>query len=283
MLPSFYIIGERKCGTSSLFRYICNHPEVVPGRLKEPNFFVHSEAYIRENWAKYLNNFPDFDADSHTLTWPELDSKGNLFEEEIHFTVSRHMITGESSANTLVDVSPRKLMSFLPNIKLIVILRDPVPRAFSHYKMFHRFKMEGRPLGFELLPFSEMVQWEIDQINKGKKTPTIFPGLYYQNLKPWIDTFGREAIYIAFLEKLIEHPWKIMQEIFEHLGISSFVQEHYDRYNIAPPSEIPKRELEFLKRYYLAHNKRLFQYLEMDNLWNYKAENYGEAKDFTNK
>ena len=267
MLPTFYIIGERKCGTSSLFRYICNHPNVAPGRLKEPNFFKNSTSYIQSHWDDYMANFPKYGEMSHTLSWPELNESGQLYEEQITFPVAEHMITGESSANTLVDVPPSRLHQFLPELRLIIILREPVARTYSHYRMFQRFAEEGRPLGFELLPFEEMIAWEIREITAGNQTPTVFPSLYIQHLKPWIETFGRESIHITFLEQLINHTEEVMQAVFEHIGLPAFVQKRYVKYNVAPPDQIPPSVEDQLKTFFKTHNEALFRFLGIENVW----------------
>ena len=129
MFLLFFIIGERKCGTSSLFRYICNHPLVVPGKLKEPNFFTNTRSYIISNIEKYWNNFPLKNQKSTELQWPELDNQGTLYEESISFDIHPSSVTGEASANTFVDVEPQILKEYLPNCKLIILLRESIGKG----------------------------------------------------------------------------------------------------------------------------------------------------------
>lgn len=270
MLPSFYIIGERKCGTSSLFRYLCNHPQVVPGRLKEPNFFIQEEQEIQKNWSKYLDNFPTQESKTSMLKWPELNDDGVLFEEKIVFQIGEEVITGEASANTMVDVDPEKLKRFLPDLKLIIILREPVERTYSHYRMFARFQQEGRSLGMNLMPFSEMIDWEIAVIKSGSPSPFVYPSRYYETIRPWIETYGNDQVLVLFLSELLKQPARVMNQVFKYLGLPEFLQPEYGQYNVAPPTSLPPEAAERLKAYFNPYNELLFQYLRRENHWVYE-------------
>ena len=99
--PSFFIIGERKCGTSSLYRYLVAHPNVLPCALKEPNFFGKGVDYVQQNIAEYWSMFPAKDSEATIeFSWPELNKQGILYHEDV--VVERktgiNYITGEASA-----------------------------------------------------------------------------------------------------------------------------------------------------------------------------------------
>ncbi len=269
MIPSFFIIGERKCGTSSLYRYLCEHPQVLPGKLKEPDFFSKPMEVNKNSFQQYLKNFPRKDSQQETLAWPELDEQGILFEEKISFQKqSKNLITGEASANTLVEGDPKLVNRFLPNCKILILIREPVQRTYSHYRMFERFKAEGRSMPFKLLPFEEMIHWEIDQINSGHKSPFIYPSLYIKTITRWIRAFGSKNVMIHFSMELnsIDKCQETLQSLFEFLGIDPYKISNFKKYNKAP--EIAKVPcLEFLQSYFKTYNQRLFEYLGSENLW----------------
>ncbi len=267
MTPSFFIIGERKCGTSSLFRYLTSHPNICPGKLKEPNFFVHDKAYIKANWNNYLENFPKLGDRSIQLDWPELNHEGVLFEEQVDFTVDQDMITGEASANTLVDVAPEKLDYFLPHCKLIVILREPVARTYSHYRMYDRFVKEGRTINFPLLPFEQQMNSEIEAIKNGRKSPILWPSLYSKTLLPWMKYYSNRRIKLIWSQDLKKNPQKILSSICSYLGIDDYNWKSFEYYNQAPKEEIPASAKSMLLDFFKEYNDQLFEYLCLENKW----------------
>ena len=168
--PSFFIIGERKCGTSSLYRYLVAHPNVLPCELKEPNFFGKGAAYVHENIAEYWQLFPEKETtETIQFEWPELNKAGVLYHETVKVArnVDTKYITGEASVNTFYDVNPQLVQKYLPTTKLIVLFRNPVERAFSHHRMFQRFQEEGRDLGFKVNDFETDILSELAVIKKG--------------------------------------------------------------------------------------------------------------------
>ena len=270
MTPTFFIIGERKCGTSSLCRYLCQHPQVLPGRLKEPNFFGGTKTITRKSFQKYLDCFPLQNSTKSTLDWPELDKKGLLYEEQIHFDKSHGgLITGEASANTLVDADPLMVKKFLPQCKLIICLREPVARTWSHYRMFQRFKREGRQIGFDLKPVTEMVEWEIKEIQAGRQTPTVYPSLYMKSIPFWIEVFGKNQVMIISVHDL-DNPALFkdtLNRIFGFLGICSFHSIEPRKFNLAPIAALPLEPSQLLADFFQPYNEKLFDYLDRSDLW----------------
>jgi hypothetical protein len=125
MLPNFIIIGAMKGGTSSLYRYIASHPDVVPSSTKETDFFKTVDDFNKGlNWYKSL-----------------FRKNGKLaFEASPNYT-KRHMFPGV----------PARMYSVLPETKLIYVLRDPIDRVLSHYVHNYAHGRESRP-------FSEVIR-----------------------------------------------------------------------------------------------------------------------------
>lgn len=270
--PSFFILGERKCGTSSLFRYLVDHPQVLPGKWKEPQFFSkHSPAYIAENIESYWAFFPTINGDDQAvLTWPELDPEGVLFEEEIHFKRNndQSFITGEASANAFCEVNPSLLYQYLPHVKFLLLFRDPVARAFSHHRMFLRFQEEGRELGKRIENFETEMENEMKAHLRGEKTFFIEPGLYIRQLEKWRSIYPKEQFRVYFSEQLAspESSRELLSDIQNYLNLPyyPYPTELERRYNQAPKAVIPVEIGRKLRSFYQPFNEQLAQYLSIE-------------------
>jgi len=280
--PSFFILGERKCGTSSLFRYLLEHPHILPGKWKEPQFFSkHSPAYIAEHIDEYWSLFPKKEGEEQAiLTWPELDREGNLFEEKVHFERKNNafFITGEASANSFCEVNPSLLFQYLPEIKFILLFRDPAARAFSHHRMFLRFQEEGRVLGRKIEDFETEIDKEITAHQKGKTTFFIEPGLYIKQLKKWRAIFPKNQFRIYFSHQLAspDSARELLSDIQNYLNLPlyHYTSELDRRYNQAPQASMSKEIEQKLRSFYRPYNKLLAQYVEkkLPSSWSEKEK-----------
>ena len=275
MKPSFFIIGERKCGTSSLYRYLLQHPNVLPGERKEMQFFTQHSEHVRQHFASYLQRFPDSSGEqSLHLRWPELDERGVLHEEEIHFarTKGRHYISGEASADTFCDADPTLLKELLPDLRLILILRDPTERAFSHHRMFRRFATEGRDLGFAVGDFATDMQSEIRRVASGETTPCISPSVYQHNLPRWSKIWG-PALLVLFSADLgsVDRFPPLMKRVLTHLSLPSKNYTLARRYNQAPPSLMPQAIGQQLRSFFAPYDQALQEQLALPLPW-HKAQ-----------
>lgn len=272
--PKFFIIGERKCGTSSLYRYLIQHPNVLPCALKEPNFFGKGGSYVQNNIADYWKLFPKKDQiKDRVFSWPELNNKGILYHEDVIIprVANRMYITGEASANTFFEVDPPLVHQYLPKIKLILLFRNPVERTFSHYRMYQRFQEEGRDLGFRVQDFSTEVNKEIALISNGKEGDYLTPSIYLPILKKWVQTFGRSAIQIYFTEdlKYSKKASHIMASIQQQLGLPYYKYGDFltRRFNEAPTVTMPIDVHQKLSKFFKPYNIELFDYLGLPNQW----------------
>lgn len=272
--PSFFIIGERKCGTSSLYRYLVQHPNILPCALKEPNFFGKGESYVPANIAKYWSLFPPVHSEEdRTFIWPELNEAGILYEEEVSVqrVKNRHYITGEASANTFYEVAPSLVKTYLPNVKLIILLRHPVDRAFSHHRMYQRFQEEGRKLAFTVHSFEEDVVAEMTAIKAGKSGQYLSPSIYLPSLKKWVDVFGKAAIRIYFTEdlRLPKQAAIVLADLQNFLELplydyGDFLEKHFNR---APSAQFSTELRQRLGQFFQPYNQALFDYLNLPNRW----------------
>jgi len=132
--PEFMLVGAMKCGSTSFARYLSAHPQVkVPGP-KEPNFW---------SWHRYPARYQDFFVN----------------ESPLHDPGPGQYISGEFSTSSLVHpLVPRRVQANLPGLRIFVLLRNPVDRAYSHFMMS---KMAGLE---EAYPFDEIVRREMDEV-----------------------------------------------------------------------------------------------------------------------
>ena len=272
--PSFMIIGERKCGTSSLFRYLCEHPQILPPSIKEPNFFSQYSYSIDKKFKEYLHLFPNLDQPKTSLDWIDLNERDQLTTERIDFELGSgtNYITGEASANTFSTVDPRKIHKYFPEMKFILLMRNPVSRALSHHAMHRRFKKEGR-WQFQWVG-SPNRDFKIEMVLRktGLKGPYLSPGCYLENLRKWLLLFPLKNFLILTIDELkpnrIERTMEALYEFLSVEPISSFeLLKH--RYNAATyPQDIDPQLHIALKEFFEKHNTQLQSFINRKFGWN---------------
>lgn len=275
MRPKFFIIGVNKCGTSSLYRYLVAHPYVLPCAKKEPNFFgQHSADYIASHMDEYFALFPtnEYRGDL-SFNWESSDQAGTSPVTKIHVRrdPGQAYITGEASANTFHDVCPSLLHSYLPDVKLILLVRNPAIRAYSHHRMYSRFRAEGNELDVEVRDFETDIEVELEAQARGEKTLYISPGIYIDKLMEWAGQYGNEQVKVIVSEELAQpgRAKSIMQEMEDYLGLP-----HHDygdflsrQFNHAPPSELAPELRARLTDFYDPYNRSLQKYLGRELYW----------------
>ncbi len=217
ILPNFLIAGSAKCGTSSLHVHLAQHPEIFMSKRKEPRFFSSQfmsfplggpKDYRVEKWC--VKNFDQYKA---------------LFENASGFKA-----VGESSADTLYFYKHTipLIKQYLGDPKIILILRDPVKRAFSAYQHLVR---DGR----ESLPFEDALLAEPERIKANYELIYHYRSVshYYDPVKAFKDSFT--DVKVILNEELAKNTHATLQEIFEFLDVSSdyVVQDTATRYNVS--------------------------------------------------
>ncbi len=233
VLPNFLVIGAARAGTTSLYYWLKSHPEVFVPDVKEPCFFVHGYTHRISDWEEYLSLFEP--------------GRGKI-------------AIGDCSATYLAaPESPAWIKEKLGNLKIIVLLRNPVERAFSLYSWMI---MEG----YEWLPTFERALEEEERRFSSRafqnKNPEYFwdylyfrSGLYYQQVKRYLDTFEPELIQIYLFEDLKNNPSQVYKNICQFLGISNGFQPDFSVHNA---SRLPQFiRLQYLLRWFCRLSERL--------------------------
>ncbi|MEL7533404.1 MAG: sulfotransferase, partial [Bacteroidota bacterium] len=257
-------------GTSSLYRYLVAHPQVLPCQLKEPQFFSKGPHFVEREIESYWALFPprQYQGDL-SFVWPELNEQGRIYHLDVQKKrlAGQTYITGEASANTFREVSPSLLQQYVPEAKLILCLRDPVERCFSSHRMHQRFQAEGRDQGFSVKDFQTDIEAEL----AGEHHRYLACSRYLDHLPAWIDTFGRDRLQIVITEELgdPQRAPQIMADLIDFLGLSShdYGEELQKRYNQATKADLPGHMRQRLKSYFQPHNEALAQYLGRELAW----------------
>jgi len=201
--PNFFIVGAPKAGTTSLYLYLKKTPSIYMSPVKEPRYFSPKSAKRSSmSRVKNKNNYLDL-------------FKGVKDEKAI----------GEASSVYLRDEeSPELIKKTIPNAKIIIILRNPIHRAFSHYLM----SIIG---GRNTKPFSEDLQLFVRSPEKNSRflRAIIDPGFYYESTKRYVQIFGDANVKIIIFEEFIKNQKEIFREILRFLDVDSELPENMDK------------------------------------------------------
>lgn len=221
IFPNFLIIGANKGGTSSLYSYLQQHPEIFMSRVKEPNFFV--------NWDEERDG-AGTKPDPKEPNWKDWRPISSLAEYREMFQVPAGMkAAGEASTAYLANKEcAAKIFRYNPDMRIIAILRDPVSRAFSNYLMYVR-------LGHEDKEFSVAVEEELSgkrgYLPQGRHYLSL--GFYHESVSEFIRVFGKERVRVYLTEELKHHPAELFADAFGFLGVDpSFVPDTSRKSNV---------------------------------------------------
>lgn len=204
-LPTFLILGTAKAGTTSLYHHFKNHPEVFMSPVKEPNFLAledmevsfqgPGDEKINQRSITCLGDYRSLFADSESLP-----------------------VRGEASTLYLYSpVAPQRIQQHTPTAKLIVMLRNPVERAYSAYLNLRRDKREP------LSSFSDALAAEQERIRANWQHIWHYAhmGLYAQQLRRYFKLFSRDQMKVIFFERFVHDVPGTLARIADLLEISN--------------------------------------------------------------
>ena len=212
-LPDFLVVGAAKAGTTSLYYYLREHPGVFLPKVKEPNFFA---------LEGLTANFRDPSSPRSVNAWSVtgFDDYGALFA-----AAKPEQASGECSPFYLYsDRAPRIIKKYVPQIRLVAVLRNPIDRAFSSFMYFRNNGLE--PL--------ESFHAALDEEERRMEHGWFFiwhyksAGLYHDQLRRYFDCFGREQILILFHEDLLTDPLRTIQRVYEFIGVDPTFEPRSD-------------------------------------------------------
>lgn len=200
LLPDFLIIGAGKSGTTSLDKYLKQHPEIFIPAIKEPNFFGYEHIRIE-------------DLASDPAEMRHYEGSVTNFEEYVRLfnNAGPKQVKGETS-NTYMyhPQAPERIHHYIPDVKLIAILRQPANRLYSRY--LHLARDNRTPTeNFSDCLNRDNIWW--------KRNDLVREGFYFRNLSPFYKLFPAENIRIYLYEELNNQPAQVLEDIYRFLGV----------------------------------------------------------------
>lgn len=242
-LPSFLIIGGIRCGTTSLIHYLDDHPSVGTSAIDEVHYFDWN---FEEGESWYRSWFP--------MT-----------------VLDRPQIVGESSPSYLMNpLVPARAADLLPDVKLVVLLRNPVDRAVSHYHLRRSGRRE-RHTTFEAALADE------DQrlgprnhrgVDIGGRIDCYFEqGSYVTGLRRWLEHFDRSQLHVVDSGELFDDTAVAHRRVQEFLGVAPHTLDEYPRFNSATYGAVDLDTRARLAARYEPINEELYELIGRDFGW----------------
>ena len=256
-LPNFLIVGANKAGTTSLHEYLKQHPQILMSPIKEPMFFV---------WAG--RNIPD-DSMNRMAKKKEIINNIDSYKK-LFLSDKRYIAIGESSTAYMTNPNvPDNIKKLIPKMKIIAIIRNPIERAYSHYRMFVKERIEVR----------SFMRSVIEELEKPEIVPLpqryLKRGFYSDNLIKYRNKFGPENVKIILFETFVNKTSEVLKEIYCFLNVdATFRAKLGDKFNVGiindnylhiqnriimaiyrknPKKLAGLRVVEFIERYFTNH------------------------------
>jgi len=259
-LPDFLVIGTKRGGTTSLWRYLIQHP-LVPRLF--PAWNTKTSHYFEDNWTRgeawYRSHFPT--------------QRQRVALERKHGAPAK---VGEAAPLYMFHpLAAARVAALMPQARMIVLLRDPVERAYSHWK-------ERRTEGTEPLDFAEALAAEPARTAGEKERLIAEPGSvstaydwysyrargrYLEHLAPWLSHFDRDQFLFLPSETFYRAPAESYAVALSFIGLPPFDLGSYDVYNDRPSKGMDPGVRAELTDYYRPHNAALSARLGMSFDW----------------
>ncbi|MCB0704428.1 MAG: sulfotransferase domain-containing protein [Saprospiraceae bacterium] len=247
--PDFIIIGVQKGGTSSLFRYLEQHPDTKMPYRKQLHFFDRS---FNKGLRFYQQAFP-----------LSMFSKGKITGEATPFYVFHPRVA-------------ERMHQVLPDVKLILMLRNPIDRAYSHYQMKKDQGWEDaetfeEALGKEKVRLAtELAKMEADPNYYSKiyrNFGYLSRGNYAEQLEKWLKYFPKEQILILESEEFFSKPMDSLERVYAFLGMKSFRPPSLKAFNSREYDPLDPALREKLQNHFRPYNEKLAKMLDWPIDW----------------
>jgi hypothetical protein len=231
-LPDAMIIGAMKAGTSSLHYYLTQHPQVIAPLRKEVHYFdlnfARGESWYRANFGRLGQGGVNIDSSPYYLFHPQV---------------------------------PQRAHALVPHARLIVLLRDPVRRAYSHY--WHERDKGREPLSFDDAIAAEpdrigrdherLASGEIERSEAHQYFSYLARGRYAEQIAPWLRFYGRDRLLALRFEDLAQAPLPALNRTLEFLGLPAVQHAKLEPRNTRRYPAIEPATAERLRDYFAPH------------------------------
>jgi hypothetical protein len=253
--PGFVMIGVQRCGTTSMFRMLAAHPQAVHAYRKQVNYFDLN--YARPmSW--YYGHFP--------MASQARRRAGNL-GEPVAFEASGYYIYHPFALE--------RMARDLPDLRLVVMLRDPVERAYSAYK--HEYAR-----GFETETFERALELEdsrlageVDRMRQDIGYESLphrhhsykHRGQYAEQLERVFEHYPRSQVHVLESELYFSQPAQEYGRLLEFLGLRPYQPAQFTQLNARPGTPLQTETRDALREYYRPHDERLTELLGRAPNW----------------
>jgi hypothetical protein len=216
----FLIIGAPKAGTTSLFEYMRAHPQIHMPAEKEIYFFNIDRNY-RRGWDWYVSTV------SHDAPLGAVCGEATTeYMSGVPYDDAASDGQGPSAwsnrdRRALEELIPRRIHKALPDVKLICVLRDPVKRAYSHYRMMALGNVESRPFEEVIEELLEPGTLEQTRVMRSRVNGYVVNGEYSRLLDGFLRVFPREQLKVIFSDDLSMRPADTLADVFDFVGVSA--------------------------------------------------------------
>ena len=249
VLPDFLIIGAKRCGTTTLYENLSEHPCIEKSAHDNIGFF-NDNFLLGINW--YKSHFPTMQKKK------EIKKKYGKF---VTYDVTTSYMRRNDTAI--------KIKETIPDVKIIAILRNPVDRAYSEYNT--NSKNESSNETFENLVLQEINTYhkikDHDTEILIKKLKLIGKGLYEIQLKKWFEIFSRDSILILATEEFAIEPNSLYSKIFRFLELPEYKIKNTQKFNKNTYSIMSDKTRQILLDFYSSENKKLFNLIGQEFDW----------------
>lgn len=221
--PNFFIVGAPKCGTTSLYEYLKQHPQVFFPKIKEQNFFSTPPPPGSQLFdLRYCGSRQEY--------------------QRLYQGAEKFVAIGDASPSYLWDEDAcRRIHKVCPQAKIIIILRDPVARAYSHF-LFYRMNLVEPESSFrkalELEASLQKVTWH------ERRAYASF-GLYYEQVRRYLETFGREQVLVLLFDDLASKRKELLAQVARHIGVDPEWFERLDVSEVHNPYRMPRSRIAY--------------------------------------
>jgi hypothetical protein len=259
-LPGLLVIGAQRAGTSSLYKYLEGHPLLLASLRKETGYlsrhYARGEAWYRAHFASRAR---------HAVLTRRHGRPPIGFEATPYYLFH--------------PLAPERAAQLVPEARLVVLVRDPVERAWSHY---HHEARRGR----EELSFTDAIEAEparlADEERRLAEDPLaktlrlnrysyLAKGRYAEQLERWLEHYPRRQLLVLRTEDLFATPRLVLAELYRFLDLPEWYPAEFENHSYAmrPPerSPVPDAVRERLAAEYAPHNRRLYELVGRDFGW----------------
>ena len=258
ILPDFLFLAPGACGTTSMVElYLRSNENILPSKINEI-FYFNTKHTNSINWYKVL--FP------------------SIFTKKIRGLIGKKTLTCEATGSYILDPhAPKRIKKIIPDVKFVVMLRNPTDRMLSNYKRRIRNGREKRAV-------EEVIEYELNNFKKEfqeyvKNENVFYPftsylvrSRYVEQIEIWLRYFSKEQFLFINSNDYFKDPLKEYNRILEFVGLSSHNPNIQGKRGITPPERfanitIKPETIEFLRNYFQPWNEKLFNLIGVKYDW----------------